>query len=269
MIQNRRMILRAIRGLFVPLASLLLKNRIDTQSVVVQLKLTFVDVAQRDHGIAGKPATVNGISTITGLSRQHVSSLLKMSAESAITDDLAAPIESSILTSWISLEKYQDDLGQPRPLEFGPGPNTFDELARDVTGSPETQSYLDKLLRSDSVEIRKDEKISLVKRSFCIGDDLPRTLSAGLTPLATTMDRNWGQPMGTAFPQHVAHSVKIASNKVNTLRRISREKIDTFLKEMDDIISSAEVDGQEDIENSEGTQLSRLGVGAYYFEIEK
>lgn len=261
--------LQAMRALFVPLASLLLKNGLDTGSVVEQLKVAFVEVARNEHGKGDKPASVNRISEITGLSRKYVSSLLDTASKSIVTDELATPIESIILSTWMNSEEYLDDVGRPRALEVGPGVGTFGELVKAVTGRDASNFYLSKLSRANCVAVQVDDRVALTNRVYSIGDDLPRVIAVALVPLATTMARNWGKSIENAFAQRVSHSAHVNSGKIGMLRRIAKERITTFLGEVDDAISNVETDESETCVNAEGREVSRVGVGAYYFEIEK
>ena len=174
-------------------------------------------------------------------------------------------IESSILATWAHGEPYLDHQGRPRDLAIEPGPGSFGSLVKEVTGEDSYLQYLDELCESDSVEVNENDTVSLIKRVFFIDKDLSRQLSATLAPLAKTLAYNWTRSRGDGFCSRVAHSGCIDPTKVPALRRMSQDKIISFLEDIDDVLVSSEADNPESIETSD---TGVIGVGAYYFEIE-
>ena len=260
-------LLRALRLVFLPLANLMLKNRIGVAPVVEQLKLAYVEAARSNHGRTGKPASVNMISRLCGMSRNHVADLVTRVEHEPDAGDMRLPIESSILSNWLSSEDYLDEQGGPKQLEFGPGHGTFLDLVEGLAPAGEVDVIVESLFRSGNVEKTEEGLAQLVARTYRISRDLPRNLSVSLASLASTIDRNWGKQWGDGFCQRVAHSQNISSRNVAMIRRISKQRIGKFLEEFDDLLCSYESDDNGETTDPEGRELSRLGVGAYYFEV--
>ena len=269
---TKNRVLSAVRTVFVAMASLLIRNGINANSAVEQLKIAFVLAARKEHGRAGKPASVSRISHLTGLGRKHVSDLIEKSSRAASREEMAITRESEILTKWWTSPDYLDDAGLPKALEIGPGPGSFAELVEKSTGSNATQEhmkYIKSLQNSGAIELRDGQKVAATNRGFRIDGDLPRTVCINLATLAETISRNWGMPRSETFCQRAAHSGKVQSQSISALRRISKEQIKNLLTNIDDILSNLESDDDEPTISPEGRELLEVGVGAYYFEIEK
>lgn len=261
MTQAKSRTLSALKACFLPLANILLKNKIGAGPVVRQLKLAFVEAAKINHGRAGKPASVNAIANLTGLSRRHIKELLaEVDAESNF-EDIAAPYESGVLTTWVRNTAYLDNSGRPRHLEEGPGPGTFRSLIAETVPADEVDRIANSLLTVGSAVRRPDGKIELKKRGFLVGEDLARNLVFAISSLAHTLDHNWQIPLNERFQQRVIHTNRLDPKNRAVFRRMSNERIIRFSEDTDDLLQSYEnADNQH-----EGT---RIGVGVYYFEVD-
>ena len=259
---------KALRLVFQPLANLLLKNHIGIAPVVEQLKLAYVDAAQRNHGRGGKPATVNMISNLTGMSRAHVVKLVGQIEQESEKRNFDLPCESSILGRWANSEEYLDELGRPRPLALGPGEGTLHNLVAGSVPLEDVDAVVTDLLSSRNLNKRSDGKFELSDRAFRINTDLPRCLAVFLATFTSTIDRNWGRLDGDVFGLRVAHSGQVGSHNVANVRRMSKQRISEFLEEFDDLLCSFERESNNELINPEGQELSKIGVGAYYFETD-
>lgn len=265
---NERLV-SAIYAVFVPLASMLLRYGLTAAPVVNLLRTAFADAARRELGTRGKPASVNRVAQLTGFSRKHVGSLLEQAAAIPTPDALGAPIESAILTTWITSERFVDDLGQPRVLEIGPGPGTFAELVKTATGEDAALKYLSRLSQSDCVSVLQDERIKMVRRNFDVLNDLPRMIAIMLVPAITTIARNCGTEPEARHCIRVTHSNRVDPTKVAIVRRVSKERITRFLEDMDDLICRTEAESGTTLTVADGSDRVHLGVGAYYFELDR
>lgn len=266
---NEARVGEALRQLFLPLADVLLKNGVSVGLVNRELKLAFATAAHLNHGNAGKPASVNRISTVTGMSRRHVKQLLCDAEIRSKSDQLSIPYESSVLATWVTSESYVDDMGMPLALPREGENASFRSLVIDATGDDRVEECLRRLLRSKTVVRRDDGWLELQNRDYSISEDLPRIIASALAPLAATINENWGKSRAETFCQRVSHSTCLDSRKIPTIRRISKERVATFLEDIDDLLTSFESEKVEEMVNPEGNELARVGVGAYYFEIER
>lgn len=262
-------LLRAIRMVFLPFANLLLKHRIAMAPVIEQLKLAYVEAARKNHGKSGKPASINAIATLTGMSRKHISELLQQISSEPGDSDASYTPAASVISAWVTQEEYISGSGQPISLEKGPGPGSLHELVTRVIGDDCADDILEELLKSRSVRVHEDGRVELMERSFSISGDLPRILRGALAPLLTTIDKNWSITPGEGFGQHTATTERLDPHKLLTLRRVSKARIIAFMEDVDDILSNLETDSGEAVRDSSGNEIATVGFGAYYFELDR
>ena len=252
----------ALFTLFRPIASLLLRQGMSAHTAVEILRASFVRSAVDEFGKNEKPASISAAARITGLSRKVVSDLKDRSWKA---EETQVSEEGMILAEWVHGEAYVDHQGRPRDLAVEPGPGSFGSLVKEVTGEDSHLRFLDTLRAAGCVQINEDATVSIMRREFSIANDLSRQLSGGLAAYAKTMAYNWKRLRSDRFCQRVAHSGSIDPTKVPALRRMSRDRIVSLLEEIDDVLVSAEIDGQE---SSEEPGTSVIGVGAFYFEVK-
>ncbi len=265
--ENDNNLLYALRSLFRPIANLLLKNRVGIGPVVEQLKLAYVEAARDHHGRSGRPASVNRISELTGMSRGHVSDLLSATRGSGSFKKMEYPKEADILAEWATNQNYLDEVGLPRDLDYGPGDGTFISLLTEAVGEQEVEKCTSALLGSNSVVKTGEGKLRFGKRVFPMTRDLPRQVLVSLASLAHTVDWNWNRAKGAGHVQRVAHTGKLDSSKILLVRRVLRERTRAFLEEVDDLICTHECDDSSPMKSPDGHDLARLGLGVYYFEV--
>ena len=76
MANNQRVLTQAVVNLLKPLIKLLLSRGIGCVSFCELVKAVYVDVANTEFVIPGKKQSISRISTLTGLTRKEVSSVI-------------------------------------------------------------------------------------------------------------------------------------------------------------------------------------------------
>ncbi|MDJ0911141.1 MAG: DUF6502 family protein [Woeseiaceae bacterium] len=262
-------LLRALRTLFYPLASVLLKNKVGVAPVVHQLKLAFAEVARKKHGRGGRPATNNKIANLTGMSRKHVGNLLDEVDGEPCKDRISAPVLPHVLAMWCANDEYTDKMGLPRELERGPGVGTLRTLVSEHNYEDDPDQAIEQLLRSGNIRQLDDGRFQLVDRGYYINRDLPALISTFLSPLANTLDKNWDLPLREGLALRIAHTEQLASDKIPMIRRVAKERLTAVLERLDDELSRNETEFDQPMLDVNGVELSMVGVGVYYFEQEK
>ncbi len=267
--EHNKRLLSALRTLFYPLASVLLKNKVGVAPVMHQLKLAFVEVARKKHGRGGKPATKNMIANLTGMSRKHVADLLDEADDEPCKDQISEPIVPHVLAMWCTTDEYTDELGLPRSLKLGPGAGTLRTLVQENSDVDDPDQAIEQLLLSGNIRRIDDERFELVQRGYYINRDLPVLISTFLSPLANTLDKNWDLPLREGFTMRVAHSEQLAAEKIPMIRRVAKEQLAQLLEQIDDELSRNETNSGQPMVDPSGVELSMVGVGVYYFEQER
>ncbi len=266
--EKNKTLLRALRTLFYPLASVLLKNRVAVAPVVHQLKLAFVEAARKKHGRGGNPATKNMIANLTGMSRRHVGNLLEEVNVDPCRDAISDLGESHVLAVWCSNEKFTDARGLPRHLEPGPGPGTLRALIAESTDNDEVDEVLERLLVAGNIRQLDDGKFELVTRVYRLNRDLPKIISRFISPLVHSVDKNWDLPPREGLTMRVTHSDRLESTKLPRIRRVAEEQLALLVERIDDELSRHELSTDQPMVDSNGAKISEVGVGVYYYEKE-
>jgi hypothetical protein len=84
--------------------------------------------------------------------------------------------------------------------------------------------------------------------------------------LANTINHNVGNTEDNSWVQRVATTTRIRREDKPRVRRISRDRAEEFVTSIDDLFSAYETIYPDESPKSESTVV---GVGVYYFELDK
>ena len=158
---------RAVRGVWAPLAELLISRGVGFPKASEQLKRAFLDAAQRQDG----KLTVSRLSVLTGLQRRDVKALL---AEETAPDNANAGPLPRVLARWAGDPTYLDDKGAPLVLprrEAGDGPS-FEGLCRAISQDVHPRTVLDLLSAAGAVTFDEQaDLVTLVSAAFTPADE--------------------------------------------------------------------------------------------------
>ena len=252
-----------------PIARLMLHQGIGARPIIELLKFVMVDIATAEFGKPGKTASISAVSRLTGLSRKEVRRLRDKGDFDIDYEELSRPDRSYILSHWYKQDRFLDKNGQPKELEIGPGPGTFTDLVLESTGGDAVEKHLNRLLEENCVSLTADNKVCIERREWTIADDLPKLFGEAMGSLANTIDKNWRRDPVDSLCQRTVYTSIVDPDKVGIFRRVARDRISSFTEEIDDLLVSVESDSGEPFYDTDGQELLRLGVGAFYFEIER
>jgi hypothetical protein len=263
---TRKTLNTSILKLLRPLVRLLLRNGISYGDFADLSKWVFMDVAAKEFGVPGRKQTVSRVSVITGLTRKEVSRLQKIETpdDSAVSHQYNRA--ARVIAGWMHDKRFLDSKGEPAPLHFDQGKNSFSALVREHSGDIPPRAILDELLRVATVIKDKDGKINLITNGYT-----PRTGDIGkLTILGTdvqlllsTIDYNLQQgSLSPRFQRKVSYN-NLPVEALADFRSISAEKSQTLLMELDRILSQQDRDINPQVK---GTGRKEAGIGIYYFE---
>ncbi len=156
----------AIRRALAPLARLLIAKAIPFPAVAEILKGVYVDVAERDFPVDGKPQTDSRVHLLTGVHRKDVKRLRHAPSEPLAVPKRAS-LSTQIIARWTTQKAYLDGRKRPRPLSrTGTKGPAFDDLVRSVNTDIRPRVVLDELLRLGIVRLDDDDRIHLVSAAF-------------------------------------------------------------------------------------------------------
>lgn len=256
--------MRAFRGIFRPVAGILIRAGVTWREVVDLGKTTYVDVATQDFGIRGRPTNVSRVSILTGLTRKEVSRIRKLLAEpdTEVVDSMNHA--TRVLTGWFTDEEYATADGEPRHLE-AEGPNaSFEALCKRYVADVPPSTMLKELKHVGAVLEDGNGKLVAKMRTYMPRQmDEAQILSSGsvLQDLGKTVAYNlYRDENDMPKFERRASNMHVRASAVPAFQAFLEEEGQAFLERVDAWLSANEASA-----DSEETTV-RLGLGAYWIE---
>jgi hypothetical protein len=159
----------ALRHLLRPLVRLLVARGITYTMLSDLLKQTYVEVADRDFRLDGRPPTDSRVSLLSGMHRKDVRRL----RDAAPADQEAMPesvaLGAQLAAAWTTRREFIDAKGRPRRLPrlaSQGGERSFESLVASVSKDIRARSVLDEWLRLGVVELDGDDHVVLRTAAF-------------------------------------------------------------------------------------------------------
>ncbi len=244
---------------------LLLRHDIGFREFSDLAKMAFVQVATEDYGIRGRPTNISRVALMTGLTRKEVKRIRNIDPK-FVSEFLSRrnPL-AELLHYWNTDKEYCDSDGRPKALSFDGQGLSFQSLAKRCAGDIPVGAMRTELKRIGAISETELGLLVANTREHLPKDVDERLLNGidfGLRTLAATVDYN-GDPL-TAFPrpQKFIHSSEISRDKLPSLEKVIRERIELFSTDTDDLLSTAELASDEP---DNGGKCLTVGVGVYFY----
>ncbi len=261
--QAQEPVVRAVRRMLRPLVRLLIRFGISYPALSALLKSLYVEVANADFPVDGRPQTISRITVLTGVHRKDVKRILMQSdGEPAVL--LTPTLGAQIIGKWAGDPKFSDAEGRPRPLPRTGRRNvdTFETLVASVSKDVRPRAVLDEWLRLGIASVDDRDQVALNEAAF-----VP---NRGLEEKAHYFGRNLRDHIAAA-----AHNVAgdgpplferavfydgLTATSVTALRRLAEEGgMDLLLRINREALRLAEQDA--DLPAS----TERMTVGVFFF----
>ncbi|MGV8711545.1 MAG: DUF6502 family protein [Nitrosomonas sp.] len=258
-------LVNALRRVLRPFIKLMLAKGITYTYLSDMLKDIFVEVADKEFRIGGKPSTDSHLSLLTGIHRKDIRRL----RHCARTNTDAAPHSISmgarLVSLWTSDERFLDENNQPKPLPRfirEGGDISFEGLVTNVSCDIRSRVVLDEWLRLGVARFDEQKRVCLNtaafipvhgfdEKVFFFGHNLHDHAAAATSNL---LEEN--QPFmerSVYYDELSADSVKLLGEKSETL---GMESLLAINKE------AAELEKNDALENG---PRYRMTFGIYYF----
>jgi hypothetical protein len=256
----------ALLRLLRPLARILLRNGVSFSTFSDLAKWTYVDVATREFGIAGRKQSTSRVSVITGLSRREVMRVRKLPRPDVTASTERHNRAARVIAAWRRESAFLDGDGNPArlPLE-GPGA-TFSELVKRFSGNVPPRAILDELLHVGAVERRDDGNIGLLTRAY-----IPRKIEAhklnilgtDVQHLISTIDHNLNPDTTEPIFQRKVSYDNLPDEVLPEFRRLFGQKAQALLENADQWLARHDRDLTSAVE---GSGHNQAGFGIFFFE---
>lgn len=261
--------LNAAYACMLPIARLLLRAGITYRQFDHVAKRAFVREALIDGDMRGRVTNTSRVAVKTGLSRKEVKRVRESIgsvdwAGFGTTTDQSGP-PSRVLHAWHVDERFIDEEGHPRVLEFQNDVSGFSALVRAVAGDIPPGAVRAELKRAGAIVDREDGTLQALKRYYVPGnvDEKAITvMSAMVFPLASGVAHN-SDPLreSEGFIQRFAFSDSLDASMVPKFRHWSRDQATKFIEAMDDWLAE-----HEDETTDAGEAQTTAGIGVFYYE---
>jgi Family of unknown function (DUF6502) len=152
----------ALRRLLRPVIRLAIHYGLTYPSLAEMLKSVYVEVADLEFQIDGKPQTDSRVSMLTGVHRKDVKRLRSESAVDMRELPKSVSLGAQIAAVWSSRPEYLTRDGEPRPLarlSADESQPSFDSLVRSVSRDIRSRVVLDEWLRLGVVSMDEDNVV--------------------------------------------------------------------------------------------------------------
>ncbi len=257
---------QALRQLLRPLVRILLRQGIAFDSVSEVLKQAYVDVAEKEFGLAGKKQTVSRISTITGLTRKEVTRIQQLDELDLAVLNQQFNRAARVIMGWISDANFTDSQQQPLALRLDAGPQSFNELVKRYSGDIPPGAIADELLRVGAIEQTQDGKVRLVQRAYVPQLDISeklKILGSDVSDLINTIDHNINDTPTAHFQRKVCYNA-IPQQLLPELKLRLADIAQQSLEQMNTLMCEHDSDCNKSLAKGD----RRAGIGIYYFENE-
>lgn len=256
---------RVLSGLLKPLVRALIAQGVTAPALYRQIKKTYVEVAEEDFSIEGKPATDSRINVLTGVHRRDVRQFREEADGKDVTTRTRVTTIVSVIGKWLADRNYTDKDGNPLPLKrFGTDINTFESLVISVSRDVRPRTVLDELMRQGLVSLDEEtELLTLNPEAFLGPADLDQKVhffadNVG-DHLAAAVDNLLSEK-----PRYMERAVfynRLTQSSIDEIEERARTIGNDALLELNKTAHSKQ---QNDMSTEDGTQRFRFGVFFYH-----
>lgn len=258
-------LISALKRLLKPLVRLLISFGVTFPFLSELLKAIYVEVAEKEFPVPGKPQTDSRISLLTGVHRKDTKRLRNTSSnQSKVPSNVSVGAE--LVAKWLGDKSYQDSQGTPRPLPRLASSNkgtSFEELVQHVSKKDlRSRAVLDELIRLNIVHINSNDEVELnidafvpidgfEEKAFYFGQNLRDHIAAGSHNLLGQ------QP---AFFDRSVYYCDLTQESIEILSALSKQLAMNTLKEVNQKASELQ-------SNDKNSNLAkhRINLGIYLF----
>lgn len=254
---------RAIGQLLRPFVKALIDGGLTFPALVHLLREAYVDIAQSDFGINGKPPTHSRIAVLTGVHRKEIRRLANLDLRRRNPAPTTLSLSAKVIAAWCSQPDYLDANGHPRPLPRSApeGQPSLDQLVAAVSQDVRARSLLEEWLRLGVVESSKDEvrlkqagfvpSAGYEEKVYYFGRHLRDHIAAGAHNLAAS------EP---AFLDRAVYYDGLSSASLDELRTLCAQRGEDLLLEI-----NRHARRLADRDRDAGAEPGRMTFGAYFY----
>ena len=255
----------ALRRLLRPLVRLLIAKQVSFPFFANLVKGLYIEVANQEFPISGRPQTDSRLSLLTGVHRRDVKRLrAELEKGDAIPSNLS--FGSQLAARWNS--EFCDEQGTPAPLSVqstDEDVRSFEELVRSISKDIHPRSVLDECLRLGVVHFDSHGRVVLDSGTFVPRQDIEEKLAY--------LGRNLHDHMAAAVENVVSEEPPFMERSVHYggLTRASANELSALAEEVG-MRAMREVNQQARKLKTAGKESEKPGkrihMGVYFYEAD-
>jgi hypothetical protein len=162
-------LIHAVRQVLYPLARLMLARGVTYPQLAELMKAVFVEVADREFHIAGRPQTDSRVSLVSGVHRKDVRRLRAAPPGEESATARSVSLGAQLVAEWTGRRRFRDKEGRPLPLPrlaSQGGGVSFESLVERVSKDIRSRAVLDELVRLGVVHMDEQDRAVLNAEAF-------------------------------------------------------------------------------------------------------
>ena len=253
-----------------PLVRRLLAHGVTFGRLEAGLRELFVDVAERDFPLPGRPQTDSRLALLTGINRKEVRRIRSSDPDETAPSSFRRNLATSLVSRWVNDARLVDRAGRPKaiPYQASRGP-CFVRLARETTQDVRPRALLDGLVGAGAAELLDGDRVRLTRSAYqpsrghpaalaMIAEDPPELLE---TMLHNVLDAD-GEETEHLLQQKLSYD-NLGQDGMEKLRRVLRREAQRFLSKANGHLEHNDRDRNPD---APGGERRYAGIGVYFFE---
>jgi len=258
----KQVLIDALTRLLRPLVRITLRQGLSAEAFEEVVRRVYVDVAEKDFALAGKKQTTSRIGVLTGLNRKEVARLKKMPLTNGDEQPSSQNRVERVVSAWLSDTVFQDEKGDPQPLDFQ-GEGSFSELVRRYSGDMPARAVADELIRIGVLAESDDGKLRLLSRGYVPdpeSQELVSILGTHAEDWFNTFDHNMTHEREDARFQRQVIYTDVPARHAEDFRSLSARWGQRTLEELDRWLA------EKKATRDANEPTVRLGLGIYEIE---
>jgi hypothetical protein len=260
-------LLAAVSTLLRPLVRVLLARGVAFHSFAELARRAYVEVAETDFAIEGKPQTASRVSVLTGLSRKDVARIKASAYQAMGPEQRRMNRAARVVSAWT--RHFSRPSGRRRiaqNLPFEGGAESFSALVKRYSGDMPARTVLDELIRVGAAVEEEDGKLRLVQQSYLpVKDEAQKLLMLGtdVADLISVIGHNLDAAPDQALFQRKTTYNNLSQEFLPNLRGRLAQEAQSLLEKYDRSLAQHDRDENP---RAAGTGRKRVVFGIYYLE---
>jgi uncharacterized protein DUF6502 len=267
MVDLRDGLVGALIAMARPLVKRLVGLGVPFGRVEARLRELFVEVAEAELALPGRPQTDSRIALVTGINRKEIRRIRSGDRSTGAPRSFGMNQAVILISRWRTDPQTSDRAGRPRPLPYQAGRGaSFLKLARKVTADLAPRILLDELVRSGAAEIRPGNS-GVLKGDAYVPKMEPaeklQILAEDPAELVETILRNVLVEEQERLLQRKVYFDNLGSDAAKRVRVEVRREGERFLRRMNRLLARYDRDRNP---KAPGGERLYAGLGVYFFE---